>query len=639
MLTGFLRQEGVEVIPIDANVEAYDRLLRYPVLKDMAARIIQRLDRIDRKAALRHVDQLRYGRLREAVEKLSWVPTAIEDAVAVLRDRTGVRFFDPVQYETAIRTVQAALQVISAAYAPLTLDFTAYRTPFSLLTIDQIKADAAPARNPFHAYFSGELADRVAACAVDLIGISLAFPGQIQPGYSLACALRRKLPGVHITVGGPAATQMLLRLPEEGMPEVLNPFDSAVLFEGEEALLSLIRMLAEGRTSPRVLYGNRRTNLVALPPPDFEGLPMEKYLSPELVLPYDPTRGCYWGKCSFCHYGLSPRGTAIYRERPLDQVVDHLKHLQDRWGCRIVYFSQDAFLPDTAGNLAHRLRSSGIDLHWSTDMRPEATLSPEGCRDLKAGGALSMAVGIESASPRVLKMIRKGASVAEMGTAVEYLAQAGIAVEAMCFTDFPTETAKDARATLAWIQRMRNRISLFMCGRFGLCSGSRIAHSPEAYGIRKIWHLEGDALKTGLFYEECIPSKTEFERETIDRAIDGLSRSWWLHDYPWAGALSTAHTLLWYAKYGPDVFRRFAGTSRRAALTRKAPPGPSRFDAERIAEKALAHESEIWYTLIHEKKAVSRRLYAALCRTYPPLPAKRKRHRKPSPRTPVKRRP
>ena len=58
----------------------------------------------------------------------------------------------------------------------------------------------------------------------------------------------------------------------------------------------------------------------------------------------------------------------------------------------------------------------------------------------------------------------------------------------------------------------------------------------------------------------------------------------------------------------------------------------------RIADKALAHESEIWHTLIHEKKAVSPGLYAALCRAYPPEPAKRKRHRRPSARARVKRR-
>jgi len=37
-----------------------------------------------------------------------------------------------------------------------------------------------------------------------------------------------------------------------------------------------------------------------LPTPDFRDLPLDQYLSGELVLPIAPTRGCYFEKCGFC---------------------------------------------------------------------------------------------------------------------------------------------------------------------------------------------------------------------------------------------------------------------------------------------------------------------------------------------------
>jgi len=617
MLTAYLRERGIAVLPVDANVEAYDRLLRRAVLRAMAARVRKRLARLDRKDSLSHSDQLLYVRLWEAVADLARVPETIEDAVCVLRDRTGVRFFDPCQYENAIRTVQAGLRIISAAYSPLMMDFTAYRTPFALLTPHQIQADALPASNPFHAYFSGELTDLLSAQAPAVVGISLAFPGQIQPGFALADTLRRALPEAHFTVGGPAITQIYAGLAADKIPRLLGPFHSAVLYEGEEMLVELVRMLAAGHTPPRVIYGKSDTKLDGLPPPDFEGLPLDKYLSPALVLPYDPTRGCYWGKCAFCHYGLSSRGTSVYRQRPLDQVVAHLRHLQDRWGCRTFYFSQDAFAPRTAAKLARRLQASGASLQWGTDMRPEPELTPECCRDLKAGGALSTALGIETACPRVLALIDKGLAVKGMQRAVKNLAAAGIAVEAMCFTDFPTETYADAAATLAFIRRLREQIALFVCGRFGLCHGSRVAHDPEAFGLQSIWHLQGDALQTGLFYEERRPSKTDDERQRLDREIDALSQGWWLHDYPWAGALSTVHTLLWYARGGADVFKRLADTPRRTAQPQQRLPRAGRFDIDRMIRSVRRHEAEIWQTLIYEEKAVSPELYQKYCRPYP----------------------
>ncbi len=625
MLTAYLRSHALEVLPIDANVEVYDRLLRRTVLREMAGRVADRLGRLECKDSLSHTDQLLLARLWEVLPDLARVPEAVEDAVAVLRDRSGVRFFDPGHYEQAIQTVEAGLRLISAAYSPLMMNFSGYRTPFSLLTPEQIQADARPAENPFHDYFAGELADRLSCQSPDVIGISMAFPGQIQPGYALAYALRQALPAAHITVGGPAVTQLLVRHAAEKIPQLLGPFHSVVLYEGEEMLLALVRLLAGGQTPPRVLYGKRNTDLGLLPPPDFAGLPLDKYLSPEPVLPYDPTRGCYWGKCAFCHYGLSPWGTAVYRKRPIDRIVAHLRELEDRWGCRTVYFSQDAFDPRTAGKLARKLRSAGTSLRWASDMRPEPGLTPECCRDLREAGALSTALGIETAAPRLLRLINKGGSIKDIRAAVKNLAAAGIAVEAMCFTDFPTETYAEAESTLAFIGEQKDRLSLFICGRFGLGRGSRVAHEPEDYGIQKIWCPAGDEFKTGIFYEERFPSKSDGERQKLDQALDALSAGWWLHDYPWAGALSTAHTLLWFARYGSDVFKRFAGTPRQTAAPQPSSFRSTRFDIDRIMRVAGGREAAIWQQLIYDHKAVGPKLYERLSRAYPPeMPKKNK---------------
>ena len=610
LLMGVLRSRGVSVLPVDANVEAFDTLLRKGPLTAMAQRIEKRLARLARKSALGHTDQLLYLRLSDVLPDLDWVPAGIADAVSVLRDPSGRRFYDPAQYEAAVQTITAALRLMSAAYSPLRMDFTAYRTPFSLLATAQIRADARPEKNPFHDYFAGTLVDRLAAAGVNLVGISMAFPGQIQPGFSLAFAIKKRLPKVHVTAGGPAVTQLMGRFDDARIAEMKGPFDSLVLFEGESALLDLVGMVAADNTPPPVIHGSRTVDLKGLPAPDFEGLPLPLYFSPEVVFPYDPTRGCYWGRCAFCHYGLSKHGTATYRQRPADEVAAHLKQMSDRWGARTVYFSQDAFAPAFATQVACAISKTGTNIRWGTDMRPEPALTPECCQELKAGGALSVALGIESAAPRMIRLIDKGVSLKDMTAAVEHLSAAGIAVEAMCFTGFPMENGKDAEATLTWIQKMRRDIALFIFGTFGLSHGSRVAAEPEAFGIEEIWHLDGDEWQTGIFYRERVSAKTEEDGEAIDDHIEALSAGWWLHDYPWAGALSTAHTLLYYAEYGPDAFKRFAGTRRRipASMRKRAPTSP--YDQRRMAETAYRNEAGIWHHLIHERRAVSPALYA-----------------------------
>src|SRR5690349_6721341 len=117
MLTGFLRAHEVDVLPIDANIEAYDALLRQAPLAALGARIDERVRRLEAQAVLGHADQLEYHALWRARGDARAVPAGIDEAVAILRD--PVRFFEPELYARAVDTVDAALRVISAAYAPL----------------------------------------------------------------------------------------------------------------------------------------------------------------------------------------------------------------------------------------------------------------------------------------------------------------------------------------------------------------------------------------------------------------------------------------------------------------------------------------------------------------------------------------
>lgn len=623
-LTGYLREKGVEVLPIDANIEAYSRLLRRENLAVLADHVEKRWSKLKKKAILTHTEQLAAATFWEAREEVFGIPEIIDDAVSVLRDRSGIRFFNPSHYKAAVAAVEGALRLISAAYTPLNLSFSSYRTPFSLLSIREIKEDARPERNPFHDYFQ-ELCADLAASRVQLAGISVAFPGQLQPAYSLAFMIRRLLPGVHVTVGGPAITQILLRLQGTPLNRALQPFHSAILYEGESALLEVIRKLEQGENPAGIISGETTTDLSRLPAPDFEGLPLEKYLSPELVLPYDPTRGCYWGKCAFCHYGLTACGTARYRERPAEQTAAHIRDLAGRYNCRLFYFSQDSMAPKTACRLAAALGSTlrrspeGRPLRWATDMRPEAALDAECCRILAEGGALGIALGVESASPRVLQLINKGLTVRNASSAVKNLAAAGIAAEVMCFTDFPTETGREALLTARFIEELRESIALFICGEFSLVAGARVAKCPADYGISETWNVAGDEFSTTLFYGESAPSKTPADRKKLDAAVDRIARSWWLSRYPWAGSLSTAHTLLWYDHCGIDVFRRFAdehgkqnqpGSGRRLCTASR--------NIGRIIQSARNNEAEIWRILVTEKRTVTREAYRQLAEKLPP---------------------
>jgi anaerobic magnesium-protoporphyrin IX monomethyl ester cyclase len=632
MLTGFLRANGVEVLPIDANVEAFDALLEEKSLGALRDRLETRLAELNGKNALTHPDQLEYAALTRARADAHAAPHGIARAKKTFRDE--IAFHDPDAYASAVATVEAALRVVSATHHPLHLDFTAYRTPFGLTTMDEVERASRPDADPFDDYVMNDLIPRLREAKVDVVGLSVCFPGQLQPAYAFALKIKRELPHVHVTCGGPGITQMLIRLSGHRLARALGPFDTACVFEGENTLLSLVRAIAENKPlrectnvvvrdklmGARFLAGHGMEDLKALPPPDFDGLPLAKYFSPRLVLPYDPTRGCYWGKCTFCHYGLAEVGTASYRERDVAAITQHLRALSEKYGTRHFYLSQDSVAPKTIVKLSQAIIDDGLDIRWATDLKPEKYLTQERADTLRKAGAVACALGVESGSDRVLKLIDKGAPVEVVSTVVDHLSNAGIAAEAMCFTEFPTETHDEALQTLDFLADRRDRIAVYIVGEFGLTHGSLVAQSPALFGIRETWELEGDHLGLGIFFAPHAPWKTNEERANVDAELQDLSSGWALRTYPWAGAVSTAHTILYYDRNGSSVFRDLAerGVHEEIWGAQKSFTADLRFDP-RAAAKAEEREGAIWSTLVNDQRRVGRAPYEALAEQAPAL--------------------
>jgi len=602
VLASVLRREGFEVQLIDANVEGLEFVLARDSLSDLAGKVRSRLRKLERKAHLSHPEQLAWLALREA-EPLAHDVPRVGDALGVFRDRSGKLFYDPKAYGSAADTVDAAFQLLSAAYAPLRMDLRSYRTPFSFLSADEIAHDAGREHDPFNRYFEEELAPRLALAGVGLIGVSMAFPGQLQPAWSMAFALKRHCPDAVLVAGGPALTQRMAGLPAEALDELLSPFDVAVLGEGEKAIVSLARSVRAGERPSGILVGDV-ADPASLPAPDFDGMPLGRYWSCEPVLPYDASRGCYWGRCAFCHYGPVAHGTAQFRERGLERIIDDLASFRTR-GARIAYLSHDTLSPSLGARIARGMRDSGSGLRWASDIRPEAVLTAKGCEELASGGALAFSLGIESGSSRLLELMGKGTTPGVVSGVLRNLASAGMAAEAMLFTDFPTESRDEALDTVAFLERHWEEVALFVCGTFGLTRGSAVYRDSGAYGVAETWHVAGDRFLSGVFWREVRESKSAADRDAVDAALARVSRKWRLRQYPWAGSLSTAHTLLWYDRFGPGVFRSRGPAAPAEPAFRR--PSRSRHDYGAISRAAPRREADIWHTLTHVERRVTRR--------------------------------
>ncbi|HEY2571559.1 MAG TPA: hypothetical protein VGI27_08795, partial [Solirubrobacteraceae bacterium] len=171
-----------------------------------------------------------------------------------------------------------------------------------------------------------------------------------------------------------------------------------------------------------------------------------------------------------------------------------------------------------------------------------------------------------------------------------------------------------------------DEVAAFLVGQFDLTHGALVAQTPERFGIREVWQVEGDTLGTGLFFEEETPPMRDDEPAQLDDALDALSSGWLLRRYPWAGSLSTAHTVLYYDRHGRDVFRRLASVVRGGVIGASAKVVAARFDLAAAAE-ALSREAEAWQHLVRVARKVSRQAYGAVTADFTSLPTAPGRYR------------
>ena len=500
-LTAWLKQNGyADVTQMDVNMEAFDYFLSEERLARSIATVRGResFEALDGLSELRFSDMERYQALSEIELIGDSVVGNIEEAKRVLR--TESEFYNHERYLWAGRTIEQALRLFSAEYAPTRLSSHGFvmRHPIenSAAILEALDNEA---ENPFVEYYRDQVMPRIRELDPDLVGISLTFGSQAIPSFTLAKMIKAWKPEVHITMGGGLLAYVAEKLARRD--EVWSVIDSFAMLEGEGPLLALVRAVEEGKRDLshisnliwRTDSGETRFNPHAeplnirdLPTPDFDGMPLDKYFSPELMLPLAATRGCYWGKCVFCTlYTVIGPG---YRGRSLEDTVEDMARLQEQYGARHFYLAIEDLPPNMARALPKKIIERGLDVRWWCDARLEhEVFTEEVCRDLYEAGCRRIAFGYESASTRVLEAMCKGIDPEQSMDIIRRVNEAGISVTLYAMVGFPTETEEEARHTLQtildnkdWIQEVSVRV-------FYLDESSEIYRRREEFAIEEVY--------------------------------------------------------------------------------------------------------------------------------------------------------
>lgn len=562
-LKGFLRQHGYDAVEVfDLNIEAYDHFTSPAVLSELAGRLRETY-RHDLSAG--EGNTVVSGRLQTVASALSLAPYVIrniDEAKAVFRDARA--FYDRKRYLHASYVLQRALEVASAAYYPSRFTTYAYFMENSTESLRELlEATAQEDRNMFTGFLEHK-ADELLAADPGFIGISVTYDSQLVAALTLARIIKRARPDVHICLGGGYISNLHESI--ESNPAFFEYVDSCVVHEGETALLNLLRKLERkehqcdtlsniilfDRERGMIRRGRRRhiEDLAALPEPDFDGMPMGKYLAPAPVLMLDIERGCYWGRCSFCSYGVGIGPCSDYRIRDASVVADILERYVSRYGAHQVVFSTDAAAPAHLERIADKIIERGIDVRWHCTSRVENSFTEERIQKLKRGGCRHIIFGVESGNQRVLDAMDKGVTLASIKTVFTRLRRAGITHKSMYIVGFPGEEWDEAMDTLDFILANRDIHTFVSLEPFSFLKGSKVDLDPSAFFITRRWQTAGRDMSFVYEYE----TSRGMDRETIMRAYHTmwarLSEVFHGRSYPFVESGASVHTLLYSDAFG-----------------------------------------------------------------------------------------
>jgi hypothetical protein len=483
-LSAWLRREGFSVTALDANIEFYHWLSSGTAIaccrEMLNGSALPPDDRLAYNAILDAAPQFRQD--VERLQSLGSMDTS--DDQEILK-----------AHFVAIHSLSLLLQTISN----IAQDFKI--SPFGFQTKGVTYKAAGLERlletpPPLLALFVDEYIERF-VIPLKPASLGLSCIGQEQLFFTLLFGWRvEQLLDIPVLIGGTIFSRIFERgvLPAEWFGKY---FDIIVRNEGERPAAAILRNLVDGKKLvedvPGIVYLDEAGTLISsapcaplrpreLPIPDFDDFPLNRYITGHVSLPVLASRGCYWGKCEFCHHGMvyGEKYEAYEADAVLATVTSHAK----RYGARHFAFNDEAIPPKIVRRIGD-IFPAAAQTSWAFTglIKFEKYFEKSDFTNLYRIGFRSLYVGLESASERVLRLMRKPNSKETIVANLADATEAGIWMHCFLFFGFPGENEADAQETYDFVLENDAIIGSFGCGTFSLEHNAPIFHHLQDFRV------------------------------------------------------------------------------------------------------------------------------------------------------------
>ena len=571
-LKSYAHLHGYRVLVKDLGIEALQHLSSpdsVSVMLEQAHRLRRQMEAAPRLNARRHEQYHRLSAAISVCDKPDWFARQFD------LFRNSKSFFDFRQYRQARSGLDIFYGLLGALHYPTAISAAEYPSATALKTMEAILAHMDPGVNPYVRYYEDVLFPMIAERTPPLVGISMVFANQSAQALGLGRLIKIRFPEIHVVLGGAYLSQWAITSDDVHAAQLLTCADSIVCGEGEQAFIALLARISAKQTAAdlpnvicldpdaqRVLRFRELayTDISRQPPPDYSDLKLESYLSPQTIIPYCISRGCYWGRCVFCQNRYGDYHVRRYQTVPVEKAVAEMAELSARYGSDHFNFSNDVIDPAYLKKFSQAVLDGGHHFYWNTDLRAESAFDSETCRLLAQAGLKSAAIGFESGCQKTLDAMDKGKRVEIIAEVLKNLYTAGVATQAMGIFGMPGETEADGEETVRFLEANAHHISYYVMGLLMVLPGSIMYRDPGIYGVSTI-SFDHNPLKTP---EPVWRSGTRMSIESVNRLYEHLGRLeriYMIDEYPYVGGLSTNHSFLYYV-LGTDILKRLRQNKR-----------------------------------------------------------------------------
>jgi ribosomal peptide maturation radical SAM protein 1 len=287
-------------------------------------------------------------------------------------------------------------------------------------------------------------ADRIAALIAEhpfkVIGCTSTFE---QTCASLAFLSRIKAirPGITTIMGGANCEGCM----GEAIGKLCSDIDFVFSGESEATFENFLDYFKGIAAKPdRIIYGNPNPDLNTIPPPDYTQFYQQLEIcsfedqasfNNSLGLPYETSRGCWWGQrhqCTFC--GLSGQGIK-YRQKSPELAIKELSNLLLTHPSKRVLMVDNIMPQEYFRTLLPALAEKLPGLNIFYEQKANLTLAK--LRALADSGITVIQPGIESLSSNLLSLMRKGVSAIQNVNLLRYAASVNVSVMWNILYGFP----------------------------------------------------------------------------------------------------------------------------------------------------------------------------------------------------------